>query len=410
MIKKLRFKLIAVSMLSLFLVLAIIIATVNILNYNEIVTQADSTLAILKDNGGTFPKREDRPLDSGEHSPKRISPELPYESRYFSVLLASDGSVISSDTGKIAAIDTQTAVDFAKKVFNSGIFQGFIGDYRYVINLEGENSRIIFLDCGRSLLTFRSFLIVSCGISVLGLLAVFLLIVLFSRSIIRPVIEGYEKQKQFITDAGHEIKTPITIIDADSEVLEIELGNNEWLRDIKLQTKRLSSLTNDLIFLSRLEESAPTLNMIEFPLSDVVSEISQSFQALAKTQNKDFTIDIESMISFFGDENSLRKLVSILLDNALKYSNIGGHISLSLKKQGKNACLLVKNTTASPLPENLNYLFDRFYRLEQSRNSSTGGYGLGMSIAKAIVENHKGKIQATSTDGRTMLIKVILPT
>lgn len=169
--------------------------------------------------------------------------------------------------------------------------------------------------------------------------------------------ESYEKQKQFITDAGHEIKTPITIIDADTEVLEMELGENEWLKDIQTQTKRLTSLTKDLILLSRMEEDKPQMTMIEFPFSDLVEETAQSFQALAKAQNKIFTITVQPMLALKGDEKTLRQLISILLDNALKYSPHSGVISLSLQKQMRNICLTVENTVESLPAGNMDYLF-----------------------------------------------------
>ena len=235
------------------------------------------------------------------------------------------------------------------------------------------------------------------------------MIVWLSGKIIKPVTESYEKQKQFITDAGHEIKTPITIIDADTEVLEMELGENEWLKDIQTQTKRLTSLTKDLILLSRMEEDKPQMTMIEFPFSDLVEETAQSFQALAKAQNKIFTITVQPMLALKGDEKTLRQLISILLDNALKYSPHSGVISLSLQKQMRNICLTVENTVESLPAGNMDYLFDRFYRGDKSRNSKSGGYGLGLSIAKAIVSIHKGKIRIFSKDGSVLTVKVVLP-
>ncbi len=408
MIKKLRAKLVAASMLSLFLVLTVIMGAVNFLNYREILAEADETLSILQENGGVFPKREDlfRPEDGVGPEPesqadqgekvrqKPFSPELPYESRYFSVRLTQSGAIVSVDTGKIAAVDTDTAAEFAQAVFATGSERGFLGDYRYARSAEGEESLIIFLDCGRGLSTFRTFLAASCGISFLGLLAVFGLILLFSKRIIRPILESYEKQKRFITDAGHEIRTPITIIDADAEILEMEEGENEWLRDIKAQTKRLTALTNDLVFLSRMEEEKPRLAEIELPFSDLVSETAQSFQAPAKTQGKHLSLQIQPMLTVKGDEKALRQLVSILLENALKYSVEESGILLSLEERKRNICLAVENTTEAALPEQLNAMFERFYRADPSRSSQTGGYGLGLSIAKAVVEAHRGKIKA----------------
>lgn len=414
MIRKLRTKFILAAMLSLFLVLTIIIGAVNILNFCSIVREADDTLLLLSYNDGRFPARDNKPdnrslpRDAGGKA-HFMSPEFPYESRFFSVIIDENGSVVSSDTEHIAAVDDDSAAALAKKVISIGKQSGFIKNYRYLVSEHSSGTQTIFLDCTRDIFTFRSFLFVSCGISLAGLTAVFILIVLWSDRFIKPVLESYEKQKRFITDAGHEIKTPITIIDADAEVLEMDLPGNEWLQDIRFQTKRLASLTNDLIFLSRMDEEHTQLQTIDFPLSDLVSETAQSFQSLAKTQKKEFVTDIEPLLTMNGDEKSLRQLVSILLDNALKYSPENGSITLSLHKAGKMIHLTVTNTVESLAKENLAYLFDRFYRTDQSRNSQTGGYGLGLSIAKAVVTAHKGKITATASDSSSLTLDVLLP-
>ena len=410
MIKKLRIKLIAVSMVSLFTVLLVIAGTINLMNYIGIIKDADSILSVLAENDGVFPKSEVPPGGMNPLIHDFRSPEVPYESRYFSVLLDGSGSVISVDTGKIAAIDTSEAIEYAQTMLEKSKDKGFFENYRYTKQVTEDGIRIIFLDCYRGLSTFRSFLLTSIGVSFFGMLAVFILMILLSKKIVKPISDSYEKQKQFITDAGHEIKTPLTIIDADAEILEMDYGDNEWLKDIQTQVKRLTALTENLTLLSRLEEQSPLQEMmIEFPVSDVVSETAQSFQGPAKTRGKTFSMDIEPMLSFRGGEKSIRQLVSILLDNALKYSPEGGTVSISLKKQNKSLCLKVYNTAQNVDTHNLDRLFDRFYRGDKSRSSETGGYGIGLSVAKAIVTSHKGKITASSKDGKSLTIAVTLP-
>ncbi len=406
MIRKLQKRLIAVSMLSLLAVLTAIMGAANILNYQKILSDADRTLAILLENDGAFPQKPD-PHPPREPWGRAMPPELPYESRYFSVRFSSSGEILAMDTGKIAAVDDQTAQEMARQIWDSGRRRGFSGEYRYVLDLQREEPLLIFLDCWKNRSTFRNFLLTSCGISLAGLAAVFLLILVFSRRLIRPVLESYEKQKQFITDAGHELKTPVTIIDADTEVLEMELGENEWLRDIQLQTRRLTSLTNDLIFLSRMEEDRPQLAKLPFSLSDLVSETAQSFQSLAKMQHKTFQIRVQPMLSLYGDEKTIGQLVTILLDNALKYSREEGDIFLQLEQQKKHLYLTVENSVDGPLPEKLDQLFQRFYRTDGSRSPQTGGYGLGLSIAKAIVEAHGGKISASSPQTGRLQIQAV---
>lgn len=424
MIKRLRHKLIAACMISLAVVLAAILGGVNLMSYQKVIADADTVLALLGSNDGAFPKIHNEldelpdgeiPIDRGTERwdflyQNGLSPETPYESRFFSVLLGENDQVLKTDTGQIAAVDEEAAELYAQSVIKTGHTTGFLDDYRYLVLTEKENTRIIFLDCGRSLSAFRTILLASVALSLLGLLAVLVLLLILSHRIVRPMAESYEKQKQFITDAGHELKTPMTIISADVELAEMECGENQWLTDIRRQTDRLTGLTNDLIYLSRMEEEQPPIQVIEFPLSDVVEEMVLPFLAPAKSQEKELTLHIQPMLSFVGDEKAIRQLISILLDNALKYSPPGGCLELHLEKQGRNILLTVSNTTLQPVDEDkLSHLFDRFYRSDQSRNSQTGGYGLGLSIAKSIVLAHKGKIRAENCGGMSLSVVVSFP-
>ena len=435
MIKKLRRKLVITSMVSLLLVLLVIEGIVGVLSYRKIVADADRILNILEQNDGKFPEMvykdkngnkfaepgeipEEIPVENpGGKRPMgwdfagRLSAEMPYESRFFSVVLNADGGLVSVDTGKIASVDTSTAIDYAETVWNKGKHRGFMEECRYLVcELEnGSGVRIIFLDRSRELSNFNSLIITGLGVTALGLAAVFVLMVLLSARITKPFVENYEKQKQFITDAGHELKTPLAIIDADAEVLEMDLGENEWLSDIQSQSRRLAGLTNDLILLSRMEESGKETVMVEFPFSDMVEETVNTFQALAMTQNKTLVSEIAPMVSMCGDGKALNRLVTILLDNAVKYSEEGGRIQVRLEKEKKRIHLSVYNTAEFISRDHLEHLFDRFYRTDSSRNSQTGGYGLGLSIAAATVEAYKGKITASTEDEKSLLITVTLP-
>ena len=424
MFKKLRLKFIALSMASLLAVLLVIMGAINFMNYRHVVERADATLALLAENGGSFavPDPPGMPAggSEGDFQPDKLrgngrgdrSAETPYESRYFSVLLDASESARSVDTGRIAAVDSLTAVQYAQEALDSGKAQGFLNDYRYTVVSEDGGTRVIFLDSGRDLETFRSFLLASAGVSLLGFLAVGALIVAFSGRIVRPVAESYEKQKRFITDAGHEIKTPLAIISADAEALELDIGeDNEWLADIRKQTERLAGLTNDLVCLSRMEEAQPGVAHAPFPVSDAVEEQAESFRALARAQGKTFSETVTPGLVLSGDEKAVRQLVSILLDNALKYSPEGGNIRLSLEKQGRSLALRVYNDASVPVPRDaLPRLFDRFYRADASRSSETGGHGIGLSIAKAIVTAHKGKITAETADEVSLTVTALFPT
>ncbi len=432
MIRKLRTRFTAAAMLSLFIVLAVLMGAVNVFNYRRIAREADETLSVLSENRGRFPQwmTAIRPGDAGEEQSgeegwyaapreeppekpdgrwKEASPELAFESRFFSLVADENGEISEWDLDNIAAVDESEAASLTKRVLASGKTNGYAGQYRYAVTEQDGGKRVTFLDCARSLSNFRSFLLASVIVSAAGLAAVFLLMLWLSGRITRPIAESYEKQKRFITDAGHEIKTPITIIDADAEVLSMDLPDSEWIDDIRLQTKRLTSLTNDLIFLSRMDEENMQVQRLDFPVSDMVSETVQSFRSRALRENKTLRTEIEPMLTFCGEEKSLRQLVNILTDNAVKYSPEGGEIDVTLKRTVKGLALSVTNTCENIPEGDLNDLFDRFYRAEKSRNSRTGGHGLGLSIARAVVAAHKGKITASSPAEHTMRFDVLLP-
>lgn len=406
MIKKVRSRFVMVSMTALFVLLAVIVAGMNIMNYNSVITEADETLSLLTGNGGKF---SGIGMEKPESLPRNMSPEVPYEARYFSVLFNQKEELIQIDTRKIKAVDSEQAAAYAGLALEKEQEKGFIEDYRYIKHSDAGGMKVTFLDCGRKMHSYRMFLIISIGMAFAGYLLFFFVILVFSDRILKPVTESYEKQKRFITDAGHEIKTPLTIIQADADVLEMDYGENEWVTDIQKQAKRLTALTNDLVYLSRMEEQDHSIQMIEFPFSDIVSETAASFQALAQTQGKVFECSVQPMLSLRGNEKAIAQLVSILLDNALKYSPEHGTVSLKLEKKNRSVQLSVYNTIEGTLTkEELSQLFERFYRRDASHNSQTGGYGIGLSLAKAIVTAHGGRIQAKSEDGRSLMITVCL--
>lgn len=407
MIKKMQTKFVLLSMGSFLLVLVIIIAAINIVNFNGIVRETDELLSFLSDNKGRFP------VNPGfdDRLPPGMSPEIPYETRYFSVTFDNrTGTLIQADTSRIVSVDTTQAIAYANRVLESGKSHGFADTFRFCQKTEGIFLRITFLDCGRKLDAFYSFLFASAGITLVGYLIVFALIAFFSNRIIRPISESYEKQKRFITDAGHEIKTPLAIIQADTDVLAMELDENEWLEDIQKQTRRLATLTNDLVMLSRMEEGETAMSMESFSFSHTVQETALSFSALAQTQGKEFHCQIQPDLTFRGNEKAIAQLVSILLDNAIKYSPDHSTIRLTAEKQGKTLRLTVFNTTIAPIAQDsIPLLFDRFYRTDPSRNSQTGGHGIGLSIARAIVNAHNGKINAATEDGQSLQITAVFP-
>lgn len=496
MLKKLRRKFIAIAMLSVSIVLIAIVGTINIANYISTNEALDARLKLIAGNGGTFPdllergsmgeegNTTDDSINKGTSTPKEppsgrtdvqppedmnqadlkddnlkendlkrhgISPESQFDTRYFTVTINSKGEVENIDTSKIASVSSENAAEYAKKLWKSGKKgdgkSGFADNCKYLTVDEDGATMYIFLSCQRELSTIKTYILASVGISIFGLLVVFVMIYFFSGKILKPVSESYEKQKRFITDASHEIKTPLTIIDANTEVIEMMEGENEWTSSTRKQIARLTSLTEKLVFLSRMDEEATKLLMLEFSLSDAILDTAEPFKAVARTKGKKLTIDVTDGILYTGDEKTIRQLVSILLDNAIKYSGCSSvscengnvnkdninktylnktiqtqnncvtagdpapEIELTMRPSGKNRIITVWNTvddTANIKKGRQDMLFERFYRTDASRNSKTGGFGIGLSAAYAIVKAHKGKITAESKDGRSIKFTIVL--
>ena len=448
MISKLKRRFIILAMAALAILLAVIVAGMNIINYEKVVSDADERIEVIEENydrflnvpGGSFmPQgdvieqddmdddedfdpddmfdREDEPFfgRGGEKGPFMTRDEAE-ESRFFIATAGQDGEIQQVNVDRISSVDEGEARSYAKEALSSGKDEGFVGEFRYSVENDGPGMRITFLDCGRVLESFRDFLRYSILMSLAGLAVMFGVITFFAGRIVRPVAESYEKQKRFITDAGHEIKTPLAIIKANIDLMDMELDKKrvdkaelkENLGDINSQVDRLTDLTNDLVYLSRMEEG-DSLVMTEVPLSDIVSETAASFGPLAEEQGKTIEAKIEPMISVQGSTKELEKLLSIVLENAVKYSS-DPKIGVSLKKEGKNAVLEVRNQTDGELTnEMLSHVFERFYRTDSSRNSATGGHGIGLSMASAIVKAHGGKISAHTSTGHDFIVTATLP-
>lgn len=414
-ISRLRFKLIAVSMAVTLLILGLIVGGINFINFKKVIDNADTTIDYLANNYNTEETRPSPPdrdwddnWDDFGHFDDGISPEVKFESRYFVVSFDSEGNVASSDTRHVFAISEEDSIKIAKKIYEGSSDRGFYRNYRYAkISLNGYNA-VMCLDVYNGLSSANYFLIVSLSASFIGWITVIIIVLAFSKRIIAPVSKSYEKQKRFISDAGHEIKTPLAIIEADIGVMEINEGENEWLDDIKTQVRRLARLTNDLIHLSKLDEGKDSLKFIDFSVSDLAKETVTSFTGLATVNNKKLEANIQPNLTLNGDTESIRELLTILLDNAIKYSTGDGNISIEVKKKNGHIVIEASNSAKNLTKENAEHLFDRFYRADESRNSETGGHGIGLSMAKAIVEAHKGKISAEVTDDGELKIKAVL--
>lgn len=399
MIKKLKVKFILISTLIMTVVLFSIIGIINYHNYSNVKKNADMVLNILADNGGDFPKpdnvpnKDDNnnvPLKPDSNDDHKGSPEMPYESRYFVVTISNNNEIIECKIDKIASVNEQEANEIALKVEEKNSVKGYYKNFRYRVVTTQENKMLIFLDCQRQLNTYNDFLKNSLIISLIGLSIVFVLIVVFSNFVIKPAEESYKKQKRFITDASHELKTPLTTINACCDILEYTVHDNEWLETIKEQTNKLSELTNKLVFLARIDENSKKVIMSDFSLTEVAEETIKNYKKISVEKNIEFITNIEANITCKGDISLVKELLIQLFDNAIKYSK-----SKITFKVDKDKIILIND--ADDLPQgNLNILFERFYRLDKSRNNSTGGHGVGLSVCKAICDLQKWKITVSS--------------
>lgn len=405
MIRKLRIKFVLTSMISVLVVLIILLGGINLSNYIKVVSDSDKVLNLLASNGGMFPmdKREEvkggavipeerEAFKAGRRDDRIASPEIAFETRYFTVLFDKDGNYIKSDVGKISAVSESLAEEYGKKVLESGKNKGFYGDYRYIVSdLKDDGLMVIFCDRGPGMANFRTFRNNSIIFSMIVLFIIGGIIFIISGRVVKPVAEAYEKQKRFISDAGHEIKTPLAIINADADVLMMDTDeDNEWILDIKKQTQRLTKMTNDLIRLSKLDEGREEYEATDYNLSEVVTDITDSFKAMAERDNKRLITNHLGDVIINGDEKSLRAIIMILVENAVKYCPEGGTISTDIIKDNKKVKFIIENDTSDEIDKNrLLHIFDRFYRLDESRNSDLGGFGLGLSIAKSIAANNR---------------------
>lgn len=402
MIKKLRRKFMIIALSSVAAVLVAIIAVINIMNYMRVDEKSDRVIDMLVEGEGQFPDRPPMP-----DKWNGISPETPFETRYFTATLDADGNAVQLDLRRIAALSESEAKKYVDSVRAAGKTRGMYGDYKYTLKRADAGDMYIFLDCSRDMAIFRNFLLLSVGISAGSLVLIFILIFVLSKFVFRPVEESYAKQKSFITDAGHDIKTPLTVINAETEILEMEHGENEYTREIKNQVTRLSALTEKLVLLSQMEEN-PRYEMSETDLSALLEELIMPYEQAAKSKGLAFSKHIPPELTVKCNADLIAQATTLMLDNAVKYTAPDGKISVTLEQNGKNCDAIMQNDAEGFSAGRHDELFDRFYRADGSRNSQSGGHGIGLSVVKKVAEIHKGKVAAFA-DGKSIKFVLSLP-
>ena len=400
MLKKMKWRFILSAMAAMTAVVAVLLAVVNLWNYKETTRRVDQILAAVMDaeqtGGEPFAGRD-------------FPPETSFTARFFSV--RTDGTEERTEVilDNISSVSEEEARDYAREVLEEGKNSGYYKSYRYRAEEQEGETTLLFLDVSNELQFIQTLLFSSCIVAAASLLSVFGLLAIFSGRAVAPYARNIERQKQFITDAGHEIKTPLTSISTSADVLAMEQEDNEWVRNIKKQSARLSRLVTDLVTLSRLDEERPIPEPVRFSVSDTAWEIAEPFAALARAKEKRFSCSIEEELYMTGDQGVIQQMFSILLDNAVRYSDEKGTIYFHVYGRRKYVEAEIFNTCSLKADLDVERLFDRFYRPDRSRNAHTGGTGIGLSIARAAAEAHGGTIRAECRNHSSLLFHVTLP-
>lgn len=393
MLKTLRKRFIRITMLAVTAVMLVLCLIVNIANYVSVDGDLTKMLQMISNNQGTVPQMPlgDHPTDKPQGG---FTPETPFSTRYFVLRYDDEGTLVNADLGSIAAVTEDDTAEYLQIAIQHGEGYGWSDGYRYYVVKNGENRNMaVFLDAHKELATVKTTAILSLAAMLFCVACVYLIVTLLSRRAIDPVVKASEKQKQFITDASHELKTPITVIATSLKVLEMENGENKWIDKSLAQTEKLRDLVNSLVSLSRMDEEQSPLKISDFSITDAVSETVSSFEDFAEANGHTLTAEIAPEMTYRGDEYAIRQMVSILLDNAVKYASENSPICVTLEKGKKGPVLRTVNRCEGLTQQQADKLFDRFYRADPSRTA--GGFGIGLSLARSIAEGHKGSIKAT---------------
>lgn len=427
MVTKLKKKFIRIAMISVSVVLVLFGVIINVANYISVDTQLDRILSVISENKGRIPdnigfkpsdNKEDESAPDGSRPPEindsgsspfgRFPRETAYSTRYFTLYYDASGTLDRADLENIASVSNSDVSEYLTAVNKKNSPSGYINGFKFRVTETSENKRMaVFLDCQNELRSLKSIALLSFISMAVCIIGVYITVRIFAGRAVDPVVQSTLRQKQFITDASHELKTPITVIGTSLSVLEMETGKQKWIDKARAQTEKLTRLVNSLVSLSRMDEETPRLKREDFDISAAAEETADSFRDFAKSEGHELIFSCEKNIIYNGDEYSVRQLISILLDNAVKYSSESSDITLSVKKT-KRSVVITQANKCEPIDDGeLGKLFDRFYRADKSR-SSGNGFGIGLSMAKCIAEAHKGSIKAAAPTPGSIEFTVIL--
>lgn len=407
MTKRLKRRFFALALACITLILLVVIGGMNLVNYLSVIEKLDQETRILvqrlRGNSQVYDE------SGSEISPSALQ-RVRVESRYFKVFMKDAETVTRVARRYNDDITDEEAGEYAMTALAGKKDHGFIGDYRYLYR-KGENvTCVVFVYAADKLADCRGFLETSVAVGLVGYLIIILVLWIGVKYVVRPIEIADQKQKRFITDAGHELKTPLSIISVNADLLRMEGVDGDSLDDISYQIQRLNKLVQNLLYLTAMEETENRIETKEVMFSDMVAEAQRIFRVPAKTRHNQILCDIEPDVCLNGNSEALEKLIYNLFDNAIKYAAEDSDIRVTLKTEAKKLIFEVENETDDPADtQGMNELFERFYRGEDSRESTKGGYGLGLSIVKSVVTAHKGTIRAFSPREHVFCITVTLP-
>ncbi|MBE6827615.1 MAG: HAMP domain-containing histidine kinase [Ruminococcaceae bacterium] len=410
MIKRLQKKFIKIASFTVAGVMLLLCVILNTANLISTTSKLDNTLNMINGNMGNMPSFREGGEFKPDGKPDRdFGRETPFLTRYFVINYTEDGTVTAANLESIAAV-TENDISFYLGIAQkNGEGKGYADGYRYSVTKQSDgNYSAVFLNADKEISSMLTTLMLSVGATAVCIALITVLIILFSRKAVDPVIKADAQQKQFITDAGHELKTPITVIATSLTVLEMEVGRQKWIDKAKAQTEKLGELVNSLVSLSRMDEEETPVKIHSFDISAAVKETAESFREYTESQGRRLALSIPDGLSYNGDEYMVRRLCSILIDNAIKYSVKDSEIEFSLEKAKSGIVIKSTNECDSLDTSELDKLFDRFYRADKSRNSENQGFGIGLSMARSIAEAHKGEIKAESPDGHRIVFTAYL--
>ncbi len=403
MLKKMRWRIVFLAVASFFIVILFVGILVNAINYYLVTDRLDTRFAYIF-------KYEQSGLDTSQPGEFMELPnrEENYMTRFFSVRYDENGEVAAISTDNIAEIDKARAAEYGEKIAGKDQSKGYIDNFRYMVSEEETGKVIAFQNAGREIDSIKQLLVLSLGVGFGSLLLVTILVILLSPKVVKPFVVNIENQKQFITNASHELKTPLTSISTSMDVIAMEHGEDEWVSNVKKQTQRMTNLVNELVVLSRLNEESPFPDKELFSLSDAAWEIVEVYQQGAKALEKTLEVNIQNNVSLVGEKSAVQKMLSVLLDNAIRYSDPKSVIRFDVYRKKNKIYLETLNNCHFDKTPDVARLFDRFYRPDGARSTETGGTGIGLAIAKAVAEHHGGEISAECPDEKSIRFRVIL--